>query len=252
MSKDSTSTSTHFGFQQVPVAEKNSKVREVFDSVASRYDIMNDAMSLGIHRLWKRRAMLMSFLQPGHQVLDLASGTADMAALACERVGKQGRVFVTDLNEALLSVGRDRMIDKGHLGNVVYKQVNAEQLPFEDNQFDCVMMAFGLRNVTHKEKALAEMHRVLKPGGRTVILEFSKPKSQCLSKIYDAYSFHLLPKLGQWIAGDEDSYRYLVESIRMHPDQETLKQMILDAGFDRCQYFNFTGGIVACHQGTKS
>ena len=243
--------STHFGFQQVPVSEKADKVGAVFDSVASRYNIMNDVMSLGVHRLWKREAMLMSLLQPGHKVLDLASGTADLAALACKRVGKQGQVLVTDINHAMLQVGRDRMLDDGHAANTGFLQVNAEQLPFKDNTFDCVMMAFGLRNVTHKEKALQAMHRVLKPGGRALILEFSTPRSACLSKLYDGYSFNIIPKLGRWIADDEASYQYLVESIRMHPDQETLKAMMLSAGFASCHYHNFTGGIVACHQGVK-
>ncbi len=244
-------STTHFGFEKVSISEKGDKVDAVFDSVASRYNIMNDVMSFGVHRLWKRMAMHMSFLKPGDNVLDLASGTADLAALACQRVGKQGHVLVTDINAAMLEIGRDRMLDEGYAANTSFLQVSAEQLPFDNNHFDSVMMAFGLRNVTHKDQALQEMHRVLKPGGRALILEFSKPRSTLLNKIYDTYSFKVIPKMGKWIAGDESSYQYLVESIRMHPDQEALKDMMLTAGFASCEYYNFSGGVVAYHQGVK-
>lgn len=242
---------THFGFEQVLASEKAGRVGEVFDSVASRYDLMNDAMSFGIHRIWKHMALQMSFLRPGHCVLDLASGTGDLAALASDKVGVRGRVLVTDINNAMLTQGRDRLLDRGYAANLTFLQVNAEVLPFANNSFDCVLMGFGLRNVTHKQKVLNEMARVLKPGGRAVVLEFSKPLSKVFSKAYDWYSFNILPKLGRWLVGDESSYQYLAESIRMHPDQETLLHMFEQAGLSRCRYHNFTGGIVAVHQGVK-
>jgi len=242
---------THFGFRQVPMGEKAKLVREVFDSVASKYDLMNDLMSLGIHRIWKRMAIQLSHVRYGESVLDLAGGTGDMTSLYQKRVGEAGRVVLSDINAAMLRRGRDRLIDDGVTGNVSYAQIDAEKLPFRDNQFDCVCIAFGLRNVTHKDAALASIYRVLKPGGRAIILEFSEVQGELLKKTYDLYSFELLPFLGKVIANDADSYRYLAESIRMHPNQEKLKQMMQDAGFDRCEYFNLTGGIVAVHRGYK-
>ena len=242
---------THFGYQQVPVAEKAQRVRAVFDSVASRYDVMNDLMSLGIHRLWKRHAIELSGVRRGQRVLDLASGTGDLAYRFSGLVGADGLVVMTDINAAMLGEGRTRMLDQGRVGNLQYSLVNAEQIPFESDLFDCVTIGFGLRNVTHKQNALDEMFRVLKPGGRALILEFSHPTTQSLSKVYDAYSFSVLPILGRLVANDPDSYRYLAESIRMHPDQETLRAMMEAAGFERCEYFNHTGGIVAIHRGYK-
>jgi demethylmenaquinone methyltransferase/2-methoxy-6-polyprenyl-1,4-benzoquinol methylase len=242
---------THFGYQQVAAEEKAGLVRGVFDSVASRYDLMNDLMSLGIHRLWKRFAVELAGVQRGQRVLDLASGTGDLVDRFAGLVGPEGLVVMTDINAAMLSRGRDRMLDHGHVGNLSYAQVDAEALPFPDNSFDCITIAFGLRNVTHKERALAAMYRALKPGGRALVLEFSKPTSKPLAKLYDLYSFNLLPAMGRLVAGDADSYRYLAESIRMHPDQQTLKQMLETAGFERCDVHNLTGGIVAVHRGFK-
>lgn len=243
--------STHFGFKQVPVGEKQKKVADVFHSVASQYDLMNDLMSGGIHRLWKRVTIEMSGARAGHQILDLAGGTGDLTALFSARVGQTGKVVLADINSSMLKVGRDRMIDKGLTQNIEFAQVNAESLPFEDNTFDCITIAFGLRNVTDKQKALASMFRVLKPGGRLLVLEFSKPVFPILSKIYDEYSFRVLPKIGKWVTGDADSYQYLAESIRMHPDQETLKSMFEKAEFEDVEYHNMTGGIVALHRGFK-
>jgi demethylmenaquinone methyltransferase / 2-methoxy-6-polyprenyl-1,4-benzoquinol methylase len=245
------SDTTHFGFSDVAVADKQQKVAEVFHSVAQKYDIMNDLMSAGVHRLWKRFTIEMSGVRSGHKVLDLAGGTGDLAALFAPKVGDTGRVVLADINDSMLKVGRDRMIDKGLINNISYAQVNAECLPFADNTFDCVTIAFGLRNVTNKQQALESMYRVLKPGGRLLVLEFSKPIYPWLSKIYDEYSFKLLPKIGQWITNDADSYQYLAESIRMHPPQDELKQMFADAGFSDNQYHNLTGGIVALHRGFK-
>ncbi|QFY88573.1 bifunctional demethylmenaquinone methyltransferase/2-methoxy-6-polyprenyl-1,4-benzoquinol methylase UbiE [Magnetovirga frankeli] len=242
---------THFGFQQVPVGEKAQRVRQVFDSVADRYDLMNDLMSLGIHRLWKRFAIDLAGVRPGQRVLDLASGTGDLAARFAGLVGPEGRVVVSDINNAMLNRGRDRMLNEGRVGNLEYVQINAEAIPFDDNSFDCVSIAFGLRNVTDKQRALGEMFRVLKPGGRLLVLEFSKPTDRHFSKVYDLYSFKLLPLIGQLVAKDADSYRYLAESIRMHPDQETLKAMMEQAGFERCDFHNMTGGVVAAHRGFK-
>jgi len=246
-----TGESTHFGFQQVPWAEKQRKVAEVFHSVASQYDLMNDLMSGGIHRLWKRYTIEMSGVRAGQQVLDLAGGTGDLTIQFSKRVGEGGKVVLADINSSMLKVGRDRMVDRGLVRNIDYAQVNAECLPFADNSFDCVTIAFGLRNVTDKAKALSSMFRVLKPGGRLLVLEFSKPVNPLLSKVYDEYSFRILPKLGAWVTGDPDSYRYLAESIRMHPGQDELKQMFADAGFEDNQYHNLTGGIVALHRGFK-
>jgi len=248
MSGDQT---THFGFQEVPLDDKARRVRGVFDSVADRYDLMNDLMSLGVHRLWKRFAIEKAGLRPGHRVLDLAGGTGDLAALMAPKVAPEGSVVLSDINEAMLGVGRRRLEDRGIVGNVAYALVNAEALPFEDAGFDAVTIAFGLRNVTDKDAALREMHRVLKPGGRAMILEFSKVEFEGLKKIYDVYSFGILPRLGKLVADDEASYRYLAESIRMHPDQETLKDMMSDAGFVDCEFHNMTGGIVALHKGIK-
>lgn len=242
---------THFGYKTVGEKEKAGLVRGVFDSVADKYDVMNDLMSLGIHRLWKRFAIELAGVRRGQQVLDLASGTGDLADRFATLVGPEGLVVMSDINNAMLSNGRDRMLDRGHGGNIVYCQVDAETIPFPDNSFDLVTIAFGLRNVTHKEAALASMYRVLKPGGRALVLEFSKPTTKPLAKVYDAYSFGLLPMMGKLVAKDADSYRYLAESIRMHPDQETLKGMMEDAGFERCDVHNLTGGIVAVHRGFK-
>ena len=242
---------THFGFRTVDTGEKAGLVRGVFDSVASRYDVMNDLMSLGVHRLWKRFAIELAGVRPGQRVLDLASGTGDLADRFADLVGPDGLVLMTDINAAMLGVGRDRMVDRGHAGNLAYAQVNAEALPFPDDTFDLVTIAFGLRNVTHKEKALAAMYQALRPGGRALVLEFSKPLNKPLEKLYDLYSFHILPRMGELVAKDAESYRYLAESIRMHPDQETLKGMMEQAGFDRCDVHNMTGGIVAVHRGFK-
>jgi demethylmenaquinone methyltransferase/2-methoxy-6-polyprenyl-1,4-benzoquinol methylase len=248
MSDDKT---THFGYKQVPVEEKSSHVRAVFDSVASRYDLMNDLMSLGIHRLWKRYTIELAGVRRGQRVLDLAGGTGDLASRFARITGPEGQVVLTDINAAMLTMGRDRLLDQGLAVNLLYAQVNAETQPFPDGYFDCVTIGFGLRNVTHKQKALAEMYRVLKPGGRALVLEFSHPTSQPLAKAYDLYSFSVLPALGRLITSDADSYRYLAESIRMHPDQETLRGMMAAAGFERCEYFNLTGGIVAIHRGYR-
>jgi demethylmenaquinone methyltransferase/2-methoxy-6-polyprenyl-1,4-benzoquinol methylase len=242
---------THFGFRDVPINEKAKLVRGVFDSVANKYDLMNDLMSLGIHRIWKRIAIQLSNVRPGESVLDLAGGTGDMTALFQKRVGPTGHVVLSDINAAMLVRGRDRLLDEGVAGNVGYAQIDAEKLPFEDNQFDCVCIAFGLRNVTHKDEALRSIHRVLKPGGRAIILEFSEVQGDLLKKGYDIYSFKVLPLLGKLFADDADSYRYLAESIRMHPNQEKLKAMMAEAGFDRCEYFNLTHGVVAVHRGYK-
>lgn len=242
---------THFGFTDVPVKQKQEKVAEVFHSVAQKYDIMNDLMSGGIHRLWKRFTIEMSGVRKGQKILDLAGGTGDLAALFSPKVASEGRVVLADINDSMLKVGRDRMIDRGLMDNISYAQVNAECLPFADNSFNCVTIAFGLRNVTDKQKALESIFRVLKPGGRLLVLEFSKPIYPWLNKVYDQYSFSLLPKIGKLITGDEDSYQYLAESIRMHPDQDTLKQMFADAGFSDNQFYNLTGGIVALHRGFK-
>lgn len=251
MSTESTHKTTHFGYETVDVEEKAARVRGVFDSVASRYDIMNDLMSFGVHRLWKHVAIDLAAVRNGQQVLDLASGTGDLAARYAALVGPQGRVVMSDINAAMLEEGRKRMIDSGHVGNVEYLQIDAEKIPFDDNSFHCVSIAFGLRNVTDKDQALREMLRVLKPGGRALVLEFSHPGSKPLGKLYDLFSFKALPLIGKLVTNDADSYRYLAESIRMHPDQESLLQMMQDAGFERCDYHNLSGGIVAIHRGFK-
>lgn len=242
---------THFGFKQVAKDQKVNMVADVFHSVAAKYDVMNDLMSMGIHRLWKRFTIDCSGVRSGHKVLDLAGGTGDLTAKFSRLVGPQGKVVLADINNAMLKVGRDKLRDMGIVGNVDYVQANAEELPFPDNSFDVITIAFGLRNVTDKDKALASMYRVLKPGGRLLVLEFSKPEHEMLSKVYDLYSFHILPKMGQLVANDADSYQYLAESIRMHPDQETLKAMMDTAGFEQITYHNLTGGIVALHRGFK-
>lgn len=239
---------THFGFETVDEKDKAKKVAGVFTSVASKYDIMNDLMSVGLHRVWKRFAVGLANVHPGQRVLDVAGGSADLSRLFLKDVGPTGQVVLTDINNAMLRVGRDRLLDEGIATPTA--QCDAEHLPFPDNYFDVVSIAFGLRNVTHKDAALREMHRVLKPGGRVIVLEFSKV-AKPLEKAYDLYSFKLLPKMGELIANDADSYRYLAESIRMHPGQEELKQMMLDAGLERVEYFNMTGGVVAVHRGYK-
>jgi demethylmenaquinone methyltransferase / 2-methoxy-6-polyprenyl-1,4-benzoquinol methylase len=239
---------THFGFQSVKEAEKQKKVGEVFHSVAQKYDIMNDVMSAGMHRLWKRFTVNTSGVKAGDSVLDIAGGSGDLSRLFSEKVGATGQVILTDINASMLAVGRDNMIDAGLQAPAA--QCNAEFLPFADHSFDCVVVAFGLRNMTHKEQALKEMQRVLKVGGRLLVLEFSKVWAP-LNKIYDAYSFKLLPFMGKLIANDAQSYAYLAESIRMHPDQETLKQMMTDAGLYKVDYYNLSAGIVALHKGYK-
>ncbi len=242
---------TDFGFKKVAWAEKASKVAGVFHSVAKKYDVMNDVMSLGIHRLWKQFTLDKSGVRKGHTVLDLAGGTGDLTKAFAKMVGSSGKVILSDINLSMLEVGRDRLIDNGIFENVEIVQANAEYLPFADDRFDCITIAFGLRNVTDKAAALAEMYRVTKPGGRCLVLEFSKPTSTILSELYDLYSFKILPKMGKLVANDEESYRYLAESIRMHPDQETLKTMLQTAGFFEVEYINLTGGIVALHIGYK-
>ena len=246
-----TDDTTDFGFERVKTAEKAGRVREVFDSVAAQYDLMNDLMSGGLHRLWKRFTIELSAVRSGQTVLDIAGGTGDLAAKFSKLVGADGKVILADINAAMLSVGRDRLIDRGALSNIDVVQADAQFLPFDDNSIDCITIAFGLRNVTDKAKALRSMHRVLKPGGRVLVLEFSKPTSPLLSKVYDAYSFSALPAMGKLITDDADSYRYLAESIRKHPDQESLLEMVEDAGFVDCRYHNMTGGIVAVHRGLK-
>ena len=246
-----TDDTTDFGYERVKTAEKAGRVREVFDSVAAQYDLMNDLMSGGLHRLWKRFTIELSAVRSGQTVLDIAGGTGDLAAKFSKIVGADGKVILADINAAMLSVGRDRLIDMGALSNIDVVQADAQFLPFEDNSIDCITIAFGLRNVTDKAKALRSMHRVLKPGGRVLVLEFSKPTSPLLSKVYDAYSFSALPAMGKLITDDADSYRYLAESIRKHPDQESLLEMVEDAGFVDCRYHNMTGGIVAVHRGIK-
>ena len=249
MQKDST---TNFGFEEIPSAEKQGRVGAVFTSVAQKYDLMNDIMSFGIHHLWKRFTLEMCGLRHGHRVLDLAGGTGDLALKQAQMVGESGQVILADINAAMLQQGRDRVIDSGLVGRIETVQCNAETLPFPDNHFDCITIAFGLRNVTDKGSALASMQRVLKPGGRLCVLEFSKPICEPLEKAYDFYSFKLLPRLGELIARDRESYQYLAESIRMHPDQDSLKQIILEqGGFDEVEIYNLTGGIVALHRAFK-
>lgn len=244
-----TEHNTHFGFKTVAETEKAKKVAEVFHSVANKYDLMNDVMSAGLHRGWKRFAVSVSGASIGDRVLDIAGGSGDLSKLFAEKVGTEGQVILTDINASMLSVGRDRMLDAGL--NVPALQCDAEKLPFPDQYFDCVIVAFGLRNMTHKDRALDEMQRVLKVGGRLLVLEFSKVW-QPLSKVYDTYSFKLLPLMGKLLAKDAESYQYLAESIRMHPDQETLKQMMTDAGLSKVDYYNLAAGVVALHKGYKT
>jgi len=245
-----TKQTTHFGYESVPVGEKAGRVRGVFDSVASRYDLMNDLMSGGLHRLWKRFTVEQAGVRRGQSVLDLAGGTGDLAREFLRPVGDTGRVVLADINYAMLVQGRRRLIDAGAAGNLSIVQLDAEALPFADASFDCITIAFGLRNVTDQRAALSSMYRVLKPGGKLLILEFSRP-AEVLRPAYDFYSFNVLPLMGRLVAKDEDSYRYLAESIRMHPDQETLLGMMREAGFERCRYYNLTGGVVALHLGYR-
>jgi len=242
---------THFGYETVDAKEKAGRVAGVFHSVADNYDLMNDLMSAGIHRLWKHTTIEMSGVRKGHKVLDIAGGTGDLAAKFSKIVGSEGSVVLADINESMLKVGRDRLIDRGITENVTFSQADAQYLPFPDNTFNVITIAFGLRNVTDKDMALRSMLRVLKPGGKLLILEFSKPTSSLLSKIYDTYSFNVLPRLGKVFANDSDSYKYLAESIRMHPDQSTLLQMLDSAGFENTDFHNMTGGVVALHRGIK-
>jgi demethylmenaquinone methyltransferase/2-methoxy-6-polyprenyl-1,4-benzoquinol methylase len=240
-----------FGYEKVPRHEKAARVRDVFASVAGKYDVMNDLMSFGVHRLWKQFTLSVTGLRPGMCALDVAGGTGDLAIGMLRQVGKQGRVTLSDINEAMLERGRDRLLDAGFVGNVECVVADAERLPFETDAFDCVTIGFGLRNLTDKDAALRSMYRVLKPGGQLLVLEFSTPTLPGLKPVYDAYSFHVLPLLGRVVAGDEASYRYLAESIRRHPDQETLLAMLKDAGFAQARYHNLSGGIVALHRGYK-
>jgi demethylmenaquinone methyltransferase/2-methoxy-6-polyprenyl-1,4-benzoquinol methylase len=242
--------SADFGFQRVPRDDKARRVRGVFDSVAGNYDLMNDLMSAGTHRLWKRFTLALANLRPGQRALDVAGGSGDLAAGMARQVGSRGLVVLSDINAAMLARGRDRLIDAGFVDSVAYVQADAERLPFPDSTFDCITIGFGLRNVTDKSAALTSMRRALKPGGQLLVLEFSRP-TPALKPLYDAYSFRVLPLLGRWVAGDEASYRYLAESIRMHPDQETLLRMLQEAGLEGCRYHNLSGGIVAVHRGYK-
>ena len=242
---------THFGFREVPESEKDGLVAGVFHSVANKYDLMNDLMSLGVHRWWKQYAVEASGVRARMRVLDVAGGTGDVAAKFALRVGWRGQVVLADINNSMLEIGRRRLADEGYSGNIAFVQANAENLPFPEDYFDRVSIAFGLRNVTHIDRALASMFRVLKPGGALLVLEFSRPVAPGLNRLYDAYSFNVLPWLGRVVAQDEGSYRYLAESIRKHPDQETLKAMMERAGFERVQYFNLSGGIVALHKAYK-
>ena len=242
---------THFGFKTVAETEKEHLVADVFHSVADKYDLMNDLMSFGIHRLWKRFTIDCAGVRPGQKILDLAGGTGDLTAKFSRLVGDTGEVVLADINDSMLKVGREKLRNKGLVSNIRYVQANAENLPFPDNYFDLLTIGFGLRNVTHKDKALASMYRALKPGGRLLVLEFSKPTNAVMSKLYDFYSFKVLPKMGQLVAKDSDSYQYLAESIRMHPDQETLKGMMEEVGFEQVTYHNLTQGVVALHRGFK-
>ena len=250
MAKKEESDTTHFGYQAVDAADKAGLVRDVFDSVATRYDIMNDLMSAGMHRLWKRYTINQAAVRPGQSILDLAGGTGDLAIAFAKRVGDGGHVVLADINAAMLEQGRKRLVDAGIAGNTSIAQVDAQDLPFADESFDVVTMAFGLRNVTDKDAALRSIYRTLKTGGKAMILEFSAPH-KAIKPAYDLYSFKVLPTLGKLVAGDADSYQYLAESIRVHPDQEALKTMMEDAGFERCRYHNLAAGIVALHIGYR-
>lgn len=250
MSDEEERGKTHFGYETVAEEEKAARVGQVFSSVARKYDLMNDVMSMGIHRLWKRHTVQRAAVRPGMRVLDLAGGTGDLAAAFAPRIGDRGQVAICDINASMLVAGRDRLLDEGRVGNIDFVQGDAEALPFPDEHFDRVTIAFGLRNVTRKERALAEMRRVLKAGGRLLVLEFSQPVAP-LRPFYDAYSFRVMPLMGRLIAGDADSYRYLAESIRMHPNQETLAEMMREAGLEEVQFENLTGGVVALHRATR-
>jgi demethylmenaquinone methyltransferase/2-methoxy-6-polyprenyl-1,4-benzoquinol methylase len=243
--------STHFGYARVSPREKTARVRQVFESVASRYDLMNDLMSAGLHRWWKRFAVIAAAARPGQRVLDLAGGSGDLTRLLAKAVGAQGEVALVDINPRMLAEGRDRLLNEGLVDNLRIVQANAEALPFAPRYFDLVTIAFGLRNVTHKDVALAETYRVLRPGGRLLVLEFSQVRVPLLARLYDAYSLHVLPRLGKWVANDEASYRYLAESIRMHPPQDAMLEMLRAAGFERCHYHNLLAGVVALHVGTR-
>lgn len=251
MPADRENRTTHFGFRQVPETEKVGLVADVFRSVAEKYDLMNDLMSLGLHRFWKQFTVQQSGVREGHRVLDVAGGTGDLAKLFAPRVGAKGSVVIADINNSMLDVGRRRLVDRGFVRNLRWVQADAEALPFSDNYFDCVSIGFGLRNVTHMDRALSAMIRVLKPGGRVLVLEFSRPTLAGLGKVYDAYSFGVLPLIGRVVAKDEASYRYLAESIRRHPDQRALAGMLEAAGFERVKCFNLSGGIVALHKAFK-
>jgi len=242
---------THFGYEKVRAEDKAERVAGVFHSVAAKYDLMNDLMSAGAHRIWKRFTIELSGVRTRSFILDIAGGTGDLALKFSRIVGPEGRVVLADINDSMLSLGRDKLTDRGVVGNVFYTQADVQAIPFANNYFDCITIAFGLRNVTDKDAALTSMYRVLKPGGKLLILEFSKPQNSLLEKAYDAYSFSVLPALGKLVTKDSNSYRYLAESIRMHPDQETLKSMMKNAGFAHCKYYNMTGGIVAVHKGIK-
>jgi demethylmenaquinone methyltransferase / 2-methoxy-6-polyprenyl-1,4-benzoquinol methylase len=248
---ESDKKTTDFGYTEVPLHEKTHRVADVFHSVANKYDLMNDLMSFGLHRLWKRFTLAQAQVRAGQIILDLAGGTGDLARVFADKVGKKGHVILADINATMLEQGRERLLNAGILNNVSYVQADAEELPFPSNYFDCLTIAFGLRNVTDKDKALRSMYRVLKPGGKLLVLEFSKPILPLLGILYDKYSFHVIPKLGEWICNDAKSYQYLVESIRMHPDQETLKTMLQSASFEDVNFYNLSGGIVALHKGYK-
>jgi demethylmenaquinone methyltransferase/2-methoxy-6-polyprenyl-1,4-benzoquinol methylase len=248
---NNTDNTTHFGYKDVPTEEKQAMVADVFHSVAAKYDVMNDLMSFGVHRLWKRFTIDMSGVRPGNKVLDLAGGTGDLTKKFSKIVGPTGKVVLADINSSMLEVGRERLTNQGYVGNIEYVQANAQYLPFADNTFDIITIAFGLRNVTDKDEALRSMFRVLKPGGRLLVLEFSQTKNPLLKKAYDLYSFTALPFMGKLVTNDSESYKYLAESIRMHPDQETLKGMMEESGFNRVSYHNMTGGMVALHRGIK-
>lgn len=251
MTVENESKTTHFGFEEVAWRDKAKRVRGVFDSVAPKYDLMNDLMSGGLHRLWKAFTLSQTHLRPGQRALDVAGGTGDLARGMQRQVGERGLVVLSDINGAMLAHGRDRTVDAGIVRSIEYVQANAECLPFSDGSFDCITIGFGLRNVTDKSAALHSMRRVLKPGGQLIVLEFSHPVAPGLKPLYDTYSFKILPLLGQWVANDADSYRYLAESIREHPDQETLLAMMREAGLEDCRYHNLSGGIVAVHRGYK-
>lgn len=242
---------THFGFSTVSAKEKAGKVKEVFDSVSDKYDLMNDVMSLGLHRIWKTITVELARIRPGQRILDVAAGSGDLSAQMAKCLGDNGEIWVTDINGAMLKRGRSRLINQGFITPMRYALADAQQLPFPDNYFDCITIGFGLRNVTDQRAALASLYRVLKPAGQLLILEFSKPRNPLLAKLYDQYSFSLIPKFGEWFADDRESYQYLVESIRMHPNQEELKKMILTTGFHTCHVHNFCGGVVALHRAIK-